>query len=879
MIAREFRRSLALRLSAAFLTLSLGTVLLVTFVSYRNAETVLRERLIERLDSYARSDSEQLAAWHYRQRAAIRIIAELTSTRAAALLPEGGPTGRRSMAMIDPTLLSATEVMLLTVPGGRVIRASDHPRLDTYAVDLLYYREGRNRTFTQTIYPSGVTGRPTMTVATPVYGPDSSVTGVLAAHLDLTYMQQMLSQRVSEVPLDAYLINRFAEFVSVDRFGSDEYLRGVHSEGIDRAIAGETGSGLYRDFRGRRVVGTWRWLPELELALVLESPQDAAFAPARRLLRNALLTGLLAAGLLTFGVIAISQRIVRPVVAVTKTAEAVALGDFSATAPVEGVDEVGRLASAFNEMTHRLRTLYGELQSQVSATRTALDAAQASRTLLQDVMDNATTIVAVVGTDHRILLANRRYETAVDRAHGSLIGTALADALPAAAAATLAGALDASRLDGAHGECEITLGTSEDPHTWQAVAFPLRANDSEPYAFGLIATDLSERARAEEERRHRDASVQQAQKLESLGMMAGGIAHDFNNILGAVLGNVDLARTALDDPEEVRIALEQIAAATRRAAELTRQMLSYTGRASLRSEPTDLRPVLHDMIALVRAAHSKKITIDVAPMESPLWVGIDPAHLTQVALNLLTNAAEAIGDGEGTITLRAAPGHPPPSDTPRETPSAGWIHLRVTDTGSGISDEVRRRIFDPFFSTKAVGRGLGLSAVTGIIRSTQGILDVQSVPGHATTFDVYLPAIAAPGAQEAIAIAAPATTRRGTILVVDDEPALRRVCRRTLEPAGFTVLEAEDGIAGLDLCRARGEEIDLLVLDLTMPRMGGAEVLAILRAERPGLRVVIASGYHHTDLRSDLPSDGNIRFLQKPFDTKALLAAVNELLG
>jgi two-component system sensor kinase len=429
-IARPFRRSLALRLSAAFLTLSVGTVLLATFVSYRYAERVLRERLLERLATFAEEDASQLAAWHYRQRAAIELIAALSNTRAAALLPEGGPTGARSIALLDPALFAATEVTLLTVPGGRVIRASNRERLDTYAVDQLYYQEGSRRTFAQTVYPSGETGQPTMTVATPVFGADSSVTAVLAAHLDLTEMERVLEKPEGELPLDVYVVNRFAEFVAADRFGSAEYLRGVHSRAIDDALAGGSGAGLYADYAGRPVVGAWQWLPELELALVLESPQDAAFAPAQRLLWNALLTGILAASLLMFGVVAISRRVMQPVVAITAAAESVAGGDFTATAPVEGVDEVGRLATAFNEMTRRLRTLYGELESQVSATRRALEAAQDSRALLQDVVDNATTLVVVVGTDLRIRLANRRFETAVDRAPGSLIGTPLADTLP-----------------------------------------------------------------------------------------------------------------------------------------------------------------------------------------------------------------------------------------------------------------------------------------------------------------------------------------------------------------------------------------------------------------------------------------------------------------
>jgi CheY-like chemotaxis protein len=307
-------------------------------------------------------------------------------------------------------------------------------------------------------------------------------------------------------------------------------------------------------------------------------------------------------------------------------------------------------------------------------------------------------------------------------------------------------------------------------------------------------------------------------------------------------------------------------------------MLAYAGRASLKNEATDFRPVLHDMVALVRASHSKKANIVVEPMPEPLWVGIDPAQLSQVALNLLTNAAEAIGDDAGTITLRAARGTPPSQPGRDAAASHGWVHLQVRDTGSGISEEVRRRIFDPFFSTKAAGRGLGLSAVTGIIRSTHGVIDVQSVPGRETTFDVWFPAVAAPGASEGPSASPANSKRHGTILIVDDEAALRRICRRTLEPVGYTVYEAEDGLAGIDAFRAHGNEVDLVVLDLTMPRMGGAEVLQILRAERPGLPVVIASGYDRGERNRDLPNDANTRFLQKPFATTALLASVTGLL-
>lgn len=860
MIARHIRRSLALRLSAAFLSLSVGTVLLATFVSYRQAETALRVRLLEQLSSMSEEDAAQLAAWRYRQRATIEQIARIPTVRSSLLTPTGGASGGRLISLTDPALLAATEMVLLTVPGGRVFRASDPSRLDTYAVDQLYYREGQHRSFTQSIYPSGETGRPTMTVATPVFSPDSSVRAVLAAHLDLAQMERVLDKRSHGLAIDAYVVNRFAEFVAADRFGTAEHLRGVHSLAIDSALAGGSGAGLYDDYRGRPVVGAWRWLPDLELALVLEVSQEVAFAPARELLVDALLIGLLAAALLTLGVIAIARRAVRPVVAVTAAAETVARGDFTATAPVEGVDEVGRLAAAFNEMTRRL---------------------QANRALLQDVVDNATTIVVVVDLERRVLLANRRFEQATGRPAAALIGAPLMTALPSATLGPMEEALDEALERGTHAECEVSMGESGDPHTWQAVAFPLRDTSGAPHALGVVATDLTERARAEEERRQRDARVQQAQKLESLGIMAGGIAHDFNNILGAVLGNVDLARDALaDDPEEVRVALDQIGSATRRAAELTRQMLAYAGRASLRSEATDLRPVLHDMVALVRASQSKKVLIELAAMPEPLWVGIDPAQLSQIALNLLTNAAEAVGDIEGLVTIGADRAAPPPGVAPEGgvAPASGWVHLRVTDDGAGIPEDVRRRIFDPFFSTKASGRGLGLSAVNGIIRSSGGALEVVSRAGGPTAFDVYFPSVAAPTGARGAVPAARRILRSGTVLVVDDERALRRIVRRTLEAVGFTVLEAADGVEGLERARAAGDDLVLMVLDLTMPRMGGAEVLTRLRETHPTLPVIVASGYDKTDRRADLLQDTHVLFLQKPFDTKALSAAVNALL-
>ena len=375
--------------------------------------------------------------------------------------------------------------------------------------------------------------------------------------------------------------------------------------------------------------------------------------------------------------------------------------------------------------------------------------------------------------------------------------------------------------------------------------------------------------------------MQQAQKLESLGVMAGGIAHDFNNILSAILGNAELALTQIEHPAQVREALDQITGASRRATDLTRQMLAYAGKASLRTDVMDLRPLLADLLALVRASQSKKVEFSVVLPGTPLWVEVERAQITQVGLNLLTNAAEAMGDNVGIVSLsagREAPHGAGGAGAPPEPP-AGWVRFSVEDTGDGMSDDVQRRIFEPFYSTKQPGRGLGLSAVTGIIRALGGVLRVESRPGLGSRFDVFLPAAAAPPRSDAARTDALPEHLTGLVLVIDDEAAIRRICRRVLESLGATVVEAADGVDGLHRFTAHRDEVKAVVLDLTMPGIGGVEVLATIRRTHPTLPVIVASGYDQSSSATTIPDDAHVTFLQKPFAIELLRRAVSPALS
>lgn len=868
----RLQQRISVRLGAAFLALSIGILMLVSTVSYRSAESTLRVRLLDRLETFAGEDASELTQWLRRHQEAVRFIASLNLSLRAA----NGDTASFSNLVrgLSADLFAVNEVQILSVPGGRVVYSTVPAQVGGYAVSQLYYLEGRSGLFTQPIYPGVRDGRPTLTVSTPIRDSSGTTRAVLAAHLSLDAMEQVISKPQADVLVDAYLVTPLAEFVSAERFGRPSERRGVHSLAIDSARRGGTGSGLYRDYAGRLVVGAWRWLPDHQLGLVLESPQDLAFAPARQLLLRSLLVGLGAAALLTFGVLAIVRRITEPVLALSSAAERVAQGDFAAEAPVRGTDEVAMLASAFNGMTAKLRTLYGELGEQIDATGRALTEAQESRALLQDVVDNTTTVVLVVDAEQRLRLANARLASLTQLPTARLLGQSL-DALPGGFGSALAPVLFAASGQDAAVSQDVVVSDGHEVHTWQVVAFALRDEHGKRYATGAVATDLTERARLEEERRARDAGVQQQQRLESLGIMAGGIAHDFNNLLGAILGNVELLRGEDSDPAETRHALEQIGTAAKRAAELTRQMLAYAGRASLRREILDARKALIEIVPLVRATQSRNVEFIIEGFDEPLWIEADPAQLSQVALNLLTNAAEAVGDAPGTVVL----GGTRERSTPSGAAGTGeWIHISVRDSGHGMPADVQAKIFDPFFTTKPDGRGLGLSAVRGIVRSAGGILRLSSQPGSGTRFDVYFPAAAQPVASEEQPSTTPTGHRTGVVLVVDDEAALRSVARRALERQGLKVIEAVDGDDGLAKFIQYESVLSLVMLDITMPGRNGIELLQEIRKLRPKIPAIIASGYDRPDEKSAAPPDERTRFLQKPFELVALRELVAALL-
>jgi PAS domain S-box-containing protein len=401
-----------------------------------------------------------------------------------------------------------------------------------------------------------------------------------------------------------------------------------------------------------------------------------------------------------------------------------------------------------------------------------------------------------------------------------------------------------------------------------------------------IIRDVTDRRRVEAEQRALAERVRQAQKLESLGLLAGGVAHDFNNILTVIANGAALAKRDPALAPETASNLDAIALATERAADLCRQMLAYTGKTALSRQAVDLSALVGEMSSMLEVSIAKRVTLarELAP-GLPTILG-DPTQMRQVVMNLVLNASEAIAGPAGTVRVStgkgtygaeafarsAAGGEPTPGE---------YVWLEVRDDGVGMDAATIAQMFDPFFTTKFVGRGLGMAAVLGIVRGHAGAIDVESAPGKGTRIRVFFPASEAEPAPNAPrAEAEPGA--HGVVLLVDDEKNVRTSTKLLLEGFGFEVVAARDGVEAIEVLRTQPARIDVALVDLTMPRMDGIETTQELRRIAPGLPVVLTSGYGaaHLERPEGAPPQGDApdAVLAKPYTARQLVAALEGVI-
>lgn len=529
--------------------------------------------------------------------------------------------------------------------------------------------------------------------------------------------------------------------------------------------------------------------------------------------------------------------------------------------------------------------LYQVANAELNERKRAENDLRRTEIFLNTVVDNLPYMVFVKDAqDMRFMRFNRYGEQLLGMSTAELLGKNDYDMFPESEARffelkdreTLAGRklvdIPEEQIETPHGKRYL--------HTKK---IPIVDADGQPKYLLGISEDITDRKQEQERQRAFERKMQETQKLESLGVLAGGIAHDFNNLLVSILGNVGLVLVDLEPNSPVREPVEQIKIAAQRAADLTRQMLAYSGKGRFVMQNINLNNVITEITQLLQVSISKNASLrfNLDPSLPPIEG--DVTQVRQVLMNLIVNASDAIGDKQGTISLGTGVTHADReylngNFMAPELPEGTYAFVEVADDGIGMDRETQEKIFDPFFTTKFTGRGLGLAAVLGIVRGHGGAIRVSSESGKGSVFRILLPIKDAPHKSEKSGNELLKAKGTGAVLVIDDEEVVRNVTKRMLARIGYSPLLAEDGPAGVDIYRQNQSDVVCVLLDMTMPKMSGEETLHRLRNINPEVRVLLMSGYSEQEASTRFNGKRVNAFMQKPYTPQDLQEKIQEVL-
>ncbi len=507
----------------------------------------------------------------------------------------------------------------------------------------------------------------------------------------------------------------------------------------------------------------------------------------------------------------------------------------------------------------------------ITECKKAMTGQQQSERKYRELFESATEIILTIDFGGTITSVNRMMEDisgySIDEIVGSNISKFLSEAGLRKAREMIKRKLDENQTT----VYELDIIAKSDEAIPVEISSSVISENGSPVGIQAFIRDIRERKNLEER-------MFQAQKLESLGVLAGGIAHDFNNLLTAIIGNADLIYDDLPPGSTAQQGIDEIKLASQRAADLSRQMLAYSGKGKFIIEHIEINKIVREMAHLLESSVSRKAVIEYDFMSDLPLLEVDVTQIRQVIMNLITNASEALEEGSGFIKISTGATECNSecviSTYLNEKLDEGlYIFMEVEDNGVGMTTETIEKLFDPFFTTKFTGRGLGMSAVLGIVRGHGGGIRVDSEPGRGTKFTVLLPPASMKNdIREKSVVKAPTSSYEGTgtVLLVDDEDGARLVGKKMLERCGFKVFLAGDGKEALEVYQERIGEIDYVILDLTMPRMDGVECLTRLREIRSDAQVIISSGYDEDEVSKRFPGNAVTGYLQKPFDLNAL---------
>ena len=719
-------------------------------------------------------------------------------------------------------------------------------------------------------------GRPDSTrwsvnFAHPVHGDDGTLTGVMVGTVGLRSFERTFAQAALPAGAVATLTDANGIVLGRSRDADAWVGRPLHAGVGRRAARGDEGVVEMTGRDGVRQLVAYTAIPELGWRVFVAVPSRAALAGVDRELRRDVFLALATLIVSLALAVAVGRRLVRPLEALAADAQSLSAGDVPTRVLDDAPGELGTLADAFHEMA-----------ATIAARTAALHRSEQRYRLLFDA--SPLPIYLVDLATYQFLAVNDAAVAQYGWSRAEFATQTLLDSRPPeerlrflSAARSLgmaqsfndranAGVWRHLRKDGTTIDVEIFTAITE------YEGRPARLS---------VAIDVTARRLAERALQESQEQLRRAQKMEALGRFAGGIAHDFNNLLTGILGYCDLALADLAPGAPEREDFEAIRVAAQRAASLTGQILAFSRGHVVQPVPLDLNEVLAGLEPMLARVIGEHITLAAHRAPTLRAVLADPGQLEQVVVNLALNARDAMPDG-GTLSIATRdvqveaqdPAHP-------GVPAGEWVVLELRDTGVGMDGETQARIFEPFFTTKERGKGtgLGLATVYGIVRQAGGVVRVRSAPGAGSVFTLYLPPTAvAPEARRHEH--APTSVRGGseTVLLVEDEDAVRAIARETLARRGYDVLVAADGAGAVALARRHPTPIHLLLTDVIMPGMHGRELAETLLRDRPELRVLFMSGYTEDEVLHRGISTEALAFIAKPFTPDALAARVRDVL-
>ncbi len=575
----------------------------------------------------------------------------------------------------------------------------------------------------------------------------------------------------------------------------------------------------------------------------------------------------------------LNNRITRRVVRLTAAAGEFRKGNLDTVAQDRGEDELSELARTFNLMAARIRELVNHLERKVEKRTQALVESEGR---FRDLFEHSTSGVAVYrpvdnGKDFLFTDCNKAAETIEQIRREELIGKPVTEIFPAVEEFGLLDVFRKVASTGRPAHHPVSFYSDGRMQGW-------RENSVYRLPTGEIVTvfeDRTARKQAEEDKEALERQLQQARKMEAIGNLAGGIAHDFNNILSIILGNTELALGDIDRQHPAASYLNEIHLASLRARDVIRQLLSFSRKTEPKKEPIAVIPVIKESLSLMRASLPANIAIEQALSENCGAIVADPTQIHQVIINLCTNAAHAMESSGGVLRVAAGRIHPDQAgpDPTKALKSGPCLRLTVSDTGSGMEPEILHRIFDPYFTTKEVGKGsgMGLSVVHGIVEAHGGVIRVESQPGEGSTIEILLPAV---DGEVSIAPDPPISVCGGkeSVLLIDDEISLLTSTGAFLERLGYRVHCFEDPVAAMDAYRSSPRDYDLLIIDMTMPKITGVEFVRRIRPMRSDLPIILCSGYSNALDGKEAEEIGINRYVEKPVKLKELAVHIREVL-